>query len=99
MPLLSPISIDRALQEAGISKPKTVREALDAAGLAIPDVVERLELIVSNSDSDSTKLRAIESILKMHGALEDSSKQTQSLTIVIQDSDVSFDVNPILLPR
>lgn len=97
MPLLAPIQIDRALAEAGLARPKTVREALDASGLSVPEVVKELEFIISSSQSEGTKLRAIESVLKMHGALEEQGKQIQSLTIIIQDSEV--DVNPILLPR
>lgn len=105
MPLIRP-EIQKVLRAVGLEKeesPGTASEKLTAAGLSQDRIAEELTEIATSSGNEALKLKALETALRVHGALKD---QTQvaipSFTVIIQSASgetISSDVNPILIPR
>lgn len=79
----------------------SLKGQLEAAYLDRPRILEELNSIISSSESAHTKLRAIEMVLKMDGALKDTaSASIPPFTIIINDpGSITMDGNPILFPR
>lgn len=106
MPLIKP-EIQNVLRAAGLTKEKplasesSIIEKLDDAGLSLPEILEQLAFIAKESGNEALRARCLETALKAHGALKDTTPAPPSFTIVIQDSSSSAlnGVNPILLPR
>lgn len=105
MPLIKP-EVQRILRKAGLkdqeSENRSVDENLNLAGLSNEAIAEELTRLALNSQSESLKLRALETALKVRGALKETSQAPQ-FTIIIQNADNSTsqvpEVNPILFPR
>ena len=114
MPLMKP-EIQNILRKAGLapassdSDERSVSEKLDAAGLSLQETLDQLAYIAKESGNESLRARCLETALKAHGALKDTTPAPPSFTIVIQPSQGSPSVsshpnlpqgvNPILLPR
>jgi hypothetical protein len=99
MPILRP-EVSRLMESAGLNsrKNKDIKESLEDAGLGITETLEKMKDLRDYSDSESTKLRVNEAILKMHGVMKDEGSSIPNITIVINDKD-NLGINPILLPR
>ncbi len=89
MPIIAlPEGINKALELAGIVKNEESNETLltklDDAGLDEKFLLNELALIARSSDSDSTRMRAIESALKMRGMLNPYEEGNQpKITLVL----------------
>jgi len=95
-------SIAEVLRESGIKPPgNNLREILDSQFLSLDDAIRQLSSIVHDSSDNSTKLRAIDTTLKLHKVLEEDKKEVPSITIVIQPpSGGHLEAIPsILIPR
>jgi|SRR5712671_2747003 len=100
MPLIKP-NIQAALREAGLasSHEDTITERLDRSGLSLDAALEELSEIARSSENESTRLRAIETSLKLRGILKEQQAPPPSISIVIQGGNEVAGENPILLPR
>lgn len=101
MPILNP-KIQQILRESGLSgesAEESLNEKLNASSLSLQDDLDRLATIAANGETDSVKLRAIETSLKLKGALKEAQAQAPIINIVIQDPNAPLGVNPILIPR
>ena len=86
-----PEGINKVLALAGISASNdeevssTLSQELDEAGLDKKFLLNEIALIARSSDSDSTRMRAIEAGLKMHGLLtnKDEGSGTSKVTLVL----------------
>jgi hypothetical protein len=101
MPILKP-QIDRLLQQSGVgakkSDSKDIREILDASGLSLQDTLEKLRDLRDFTESEGTKVRISESILKMHGVMKEEGASIPTINIIIADPGAPT-INPIILPR
>lgn len=104
MPLIKP-EVQKVLKEAGLLSSKTstsVIEQLNDAGLTDESIAEGLSEL-ANSRNETLRLRALETALKVKGALKDTPPVVPSFTVVIQNSSHDLSktegVNPILFPR
>ena len=94
-------SVEQMLNAAGIvDKNITLANKLVSNGLGVDECVEQLADIARNGDSrDAIRLRAIETGLKLNGALKEADKPViPAFTIIINDPSF-VSVNPILIPR
>lgn len=100
MPLLRP-EIDKVLKSAGIGSfdETSLSKRMAEHGLGLGDTIGRLSDITENADSDAVRLRAIDTALKMHGVLKETGNVIVPVTIIINDPQSTFKVNPILIPR
>ena len=105
MPLIKP-EIQKVLRASGLLEEKedslTIDESLTRAGLDASSIAEELTILALHSSNDALRLRALETALKVKGALkEQSTVALPSFNIIIQNSSTQADggVNPILLPR
>lgn len=114
MPLIRP-EIQNVLRSAGLldSKKKgasaeetTLIEKLNDAGLSLEEILENLAFTAKESANEGLRVRCLETALKAHGALKDTTPPVPSFTIVIQEAGAGSPgqpsvqgVNPILLPR
>lgn len=80
------------------TKNKTLESRLSNSGLSLDTTLSELAYVMQNSENESTKLKAIEQVLKMHGVLKDSGAAPSSVNIIIQGG-MSDGKNPILFPR
>lgn len=116
MPIMKP-EVQRVLRAAGL-KPenKEPKEDVTLEGqlgefLSVEETLENLASMAKNSASDAIRLRALETALKLYGALKESTPQLPHFTIIINDGSVSEKsqvqvlaktgngVNPIFVPR
>lgn len=99
MPLLSPSQIHQALRPLvkEQKEKRNLQELLNDACLTPEEVLDNLSAMMRAGDSDSTRLRAAETALKLNGLLNNDVVQMPSVTIIIKDSE--FSLNPILVPR
>jgi len=83
--------------------------------LSLDETLEHLAYVAKESGNESLRVRVLETVAKMHGALKESAPAAPSFTIVIQESPATVSpqasqtsefpknlpqgVNPILLPR
>lgn len=113
MPLIRP-EIQQVLREAGLApsrktenreaEPGSVSAKLEAAGLGLDETLERYADLACNTSNEVLRKNALDTILKMHGALKEAAAAPPSFTIVIQSSGEASaplvaGTNPILLPR
>lgn len=103
MPLMNP-NIQKALQVAGLEKKKgedsSLTEKLNEENLGLSPLLGHLSDLILGAGNESTKMRAIEAALKMHGVLKDQAAPPPSISIIINDpQSTQFAVNPILIPR
>jgi hypothetical protein len=111
MPLIRP-EIQQVLRSAGLlgeektsSSKGTLAEKLEAAGIGLDETLEQLAFVAKESGNESLRVRCLETILKAHGALKETTAAPPSFTIVINGStptespNIPQGVNPILLPR
>jgi hypothetical protein len=111
MPLIKP-EIQKVLRHVGLSdRPEpssencSFSEKLDQAGLSNDEIAEELVQLAKNSGNEVLRLRALETALRVKGALRESA-QTQApptfhITINSSPAAVSAPVpqNNIFLPR
>ena len=98
MPLLRP-DIDKVLKSAGIGDESPISKKMDENNLSLNSTISRLADLTENASSDSVRLNAINTALKMHGALKESGPAGTQVTIVINDPKSQNNVDPILFPR
>lgn len=106
MPLIKP-EVQKVLRKAGLKEPESeklsVNENLDIAGLSNEAIAEELTRLALNSNNEALKLRALETALKVRGALKEAETALPQFTIIIQNSDNStvehHGINPIVFPR
>ena len=84
---------------SGTEKNKTLETRLTNSGLGLDNILGELASVMRDSENESTKLKAIEQVLKMHGVLKDTGAAPSSVNIIIQGSFGNRDINPILFPR
>jgi hypothetical protein len=80
--------ISAALKNAGILKDAplfSLPNLLSQASLDVPQILNQLEYIITCSESDSSKIRAAELVLRLHGLLKTDVSATNPITIVIND--------------
>ena len=100
MPLLSPSQVHGALREVRkADKNETdLSKLLADNNLTAGEVLDNLSSMMRSGDSDSVRLKAAETALKLNGYLgRDDERPDFNVTIIIQDGE--FSVNPILIPR
>lgn len=102
-------NLQAVLRESGFSPSEKVEkgslsEQLDEAGLSLNQALGELAFLVRNTQNDSLKKSALETVLRLHGALKEQAAPLPTVTIVIKDPTGSLSadkdgVNPIVLPR
>lgn len=103
MPIINH-DIQKALRLAGIVKEENtedtgIQSRLDRHNLSLTETLDHLANIVSNADTSTVKLRAVDTILKLHGVLKETAAPPPSINIIINDSKAITGINPILVPR
>ena len=107
MPLIKP-EIQKVLNKVGLiddnsMSGKSIDENLNHHGLDNSSIAEELTGLALRSNNELLRLRALETALKVKGALREVAPTIPSFTIVIQNSSKSLDAtqgaNPILFPR
>lgn len=97
--------VQAALRQAGIIKdeselPTDLTSRLERKNLDLDSTLLHLHDIVNGADTSAVKLRAVDTILKLHGVLKDQAAPPPSVTFVIQGGEVNNQgLNPILIPR
>jgi len=99
MPLLNPNQIKNVLAEAGIKK-NDIKALLEANSLGPDELISELGSAIRTADNSATRLRGIETGLKLNGLLrnDDSGVSAPIVNIIINDAQFG-EVNPILVPR
>jgi len=109
--LIKPLINDPAaevLRSAGIIRSKDdssdkneLKRILDNNSLSLEEVIQELSLVARESREENTKLRALDTALKLHGAMDDEQVKIPQITIIIQPlNDSQRDPIPsILIPR
>jgi hypothetical protein len=105
MPLIRP-EIQKVLRATGLEKEPTegtISEKLSEVGLSDDSIAENLADIATRSGNEALRLRAIETALKVRGALKDQvQNSTPTFNLIIQSCNPSVtppSVNPIVFPR
>jgi len=110
MPIIKPEpGIQNILTQAGLIEDyenhgpeKSVEERFNQVGLTNHAVASELRDIALNSHNESVKLRALDMVLKVKGALKDAGT-IPSFNIIIQNSNSDLQqtrgMNPIFFPR
>ncbi len=97
MPLLSPTAIKTVLKESGKGQSELLK-LLEANGLGPEECIEELGTAIRGADNSATRLRGLETALKLNGMFpKEGASEIPSVTIIINDSQ--HIVNPILIPR
>lgn len=99
MPILRP-EVERLMNAAnlGKNKSKDIKDLLEDAGLGLAETLQNLKETRDFTESESTRTRINEAVLKMHGVMKEEGQTIPSITILIADPNAPI-VNPILLPR
>lgn len=91
------------MNAAGMSGSKKgtadIKELLDESGLSLEDTLGKLKELRDFSESEQTKIRINEAVLKMHGVMKEEGSSIPTINIIIQDPNAPAGINPILLPR
>ena len=102
--ILSPNQIHNVLKETALVKrdlqtEESLEEMLDASSLGRREVLNTISDLMRGADSSGVRLSAAKLAGELHGMInaKDQGQQMPSVTIVIRDSEFSF--NPILIPR
>lgn len=106
MPIIKP-EVQKVLRAAGLAKDpletKSLEENLDLAGLSNESIAEELASLALRSTNENYRIRALETALKIKGALKvEAAPQIPQFTIVIQSSEPASSnsvPNPIVFPR
>lgn len=107
MPIIKP-EIQKVLRTAGLlneqsSEDLSVEESLTQAGLDTASIASELSDLALRSNNEALRLRAIETALKIKGALKEQTPVIPSFTIIIQGSTTDLSktngINPVLFPR
>ena len=105
MPLIKP-EVQKILRESGLEKTpnqSTVDEQLAVSGLSNEAIADELTHLALQSGNEALRLRALETALKVRGALKETPPVIPSFTVIIQNSNPDLTktggVNPILFPR
>jgi hypothetical protein len=101
MPILKP-DVTALLAASGIGKKsETLKDKLEEAGLGLTETFQSLSDLRSNTQNENTIIRVNETILKLHGVMNEQQSQIPAITIVINDTmgNGTSIGNPILLPR
>lgn len=81
----------------------SIDQQLDFTGLSNEAIAEELTALALHSNNDALRLRALETALKVKGALKDTPPVVPQFTIVIQNSSQDLTktqgVSPTLFPR
>lgn len=108
--ILNPSQIHKVLSNSGVSpsraeratNPEAVgdlRTLLAENDLSPTQLLEQLRGLTVIADSDGTRLRAIDTGLKLNGLLaKDDVVNIPVVNIIIKDSEFAS-INPILIPR
>lgn len=102
MPVLRP-EVNKLLEAANLKKKggaaaKDIKEQLEDAGLGLSDTLENLRQLRDYTESESTKVRINEAVLKMHGVMKEDAASIPAINIIISDPNAPA-FNPILIPR
>lgn len=101
MPILTP-EIKKVLKSVGLNQDKpegsSLEDSLDSAGLSLESTLNTVSHIMDHGDTDTIRLNAANTALKLRGLMKDAGATVPSVTIVIRDSGAPL-VNPILIPR
>jgi len=99
MPILRP-EVSRLLDAAklGAKKDGDFKDILNDAGLSISETLDSMRNLRDMSESENTKLRVNEAVLKMHGVMKDEGALIPTINIIIADPNAPS-INPITLPR
>lgn len=109
MSLLNPSQIHKVLSNSGVSPPpraiaspgeeSSLKQLLIDHELGPENLLEQLRALTMMADSDSTRLKAVDTGLKLNGLLaKDEMNYAPVVNIIIKDSEFAS-VNPILIPR
>lgn len=107
MALLNPKQLQEALGPTAVPfqgmKQKDLKgelgQLLEKNNLSPDEILENLSSLMRSADAASTRLRAAETGLKLHGLLDsDGPKNDFNVVINIIDNEFSS-TNPILIPR
>lgn len=103
MPIINH-DIQKALRLAGIVKEENAEDTgiqarLDRHNLSLTETLDHLSDLVTGADTSAVKLRAIDTILKLHGVLKETTAPPPAINIIINDSKAIPGINPILVPR
>lgn len=109
MPIIKP-EVQKVLRSAGLLPEEkseaggTMNEGLESAGLTTEAIADELTALALRSSNEALRLRALETALKVKGALKDTPVTVPSFTVVIQtneDHDLgqTHGVSPNLFPR
>jgi hypothetical protein len=98
LPILTP-EIKKVLKSVGLNQDKPEGSSLeDSAGLSLESTLNTVSHIMDHGDTDTIRLNAANTALKLRGLMKDAGATVPSVTIVIRDSGAPL-VNPILIPR
>src|SRR5690349_5241070 len=109
MALLNPSQIHKVLSNSGVSPSPRVprdpgeevalKDLLESHDLSPSNLLEQLRSLTMMADSDSTRLKAVDTGLKLNGLLaKDEMSMVPVVNIIIKDSEFAS-INPILIPR
>jgi hypothetical protein len=108
MPLIKP-EVQKILKQAGLVKDqnteidRTINETLIDAGLSDENIAEELTSLALHSNNEGLRLRALETALKVKGALKETPPVIPSFTVVINNSNKDLSntagLNPTVFPR
>lgn len=108
MPIIKP-EIQKVLRTAGLlpeerAESSTIHEGLESAGLTTEAIADELTSLALRSNNEALRLRALETALKVKGALKDTPAQIPNFTVIIQSSageelSKTQGVAPHLFPR
>jgi|SRR5665647_2410931 len=103
MPLLSPSQIHKVISESQPAATRALQgelgQLLSKHNLTPDDALERLSDEMGSGANSGTRMRAIETALKLNGLLNTAEAVPDfHVTINILDSEFSM-MNPILIPR
>lgn len=110
MPIIKP-EVQKILRTAGLIEDRSeisedslnMDQQLSISGLNGESIAEELTNLALHSQNESLRLRALETALRVKGALKDQPAQLPTFNIVIQGSSTDLSktegVNPIIFPR
>ena len=81
------------------SSEKSLAEKLKSSGLSPENILDTLSYLMDSADADSTRLRAAETALKVHGLLTQNASPVVPTVVINISGSRSEGTNPILLPR
>lgn len=96
------------LKEAGLLKngqcdTRPITETLEESGLTDDNLADELTHLALHSNNETLRLRAIETALKVKGALKETAPIIPTFTVIINNSSKDLTktegVSPILFPR